>query len=246
MTASSSALRFFAVVDAPRSRSRLSGLTSGPVMIADALVPQVVEQVHRVGGRARVVDVHARDAEPRVELAAVDDRRAARRRAARQRRGRLGQAMAEEDQAVGLLAVQHEGVALLAAFVVLRVADEHRVVFALRGVLDALEDEREERVRDVGDGDEQLAGAGGAQVLRGRVRNVAEDVDGLEDLQPRLDRDDIRACSGRATPSTATRRRAWRLRKCWTQDRRRLRLRGAILSCASIAGISEIDFTVRA
>ncbi len=136
--------------------------------------------------------MHARDAEPRVELAAVDDRRAARRGGARERRGGLRQAVAEKNQAVRLLAVQHERVALLPPFVVLGVPDEHRVVFALRGILDALEDEREKRVRDVGDGHQQLAGARPPEILGGGIRDVAQDVDGLEDLQPRLDGDDIR------------------------------------------------------
>ena len=62
-----------------------------------------------------------------VELAAVDDRRAGRRHRAHQIAGRLRQAVAEKDQAVGLLALQHQRVPLLALLVVLRVAEQHRV-----------------------------------------------------------------------------------------------------------------------
>ena len=154
---SRSAPACFARAVAPRSRSRLSGLTSGPVDDADAAVPEAIEVVHRIGRGRRVVDVHAGDAEARAELAAVDDRRAAGRHRADERRRFLRQAVAEEDQAVGLLALQHQRVAFLALLVVLRVAEQHGVAFALRGVFDALEDQREERVRDVRHGHEQLS-----------------------------------------------------------------------------------------
>ena len=152
---------------------------------------EIVEQVHHVGGGAGVVDVDAGDAEARVELAAVDDRRAARRGGVGEGGGGARQAMAEENQPVGLLAVQHQRVALLAALVVLRVADQHRVVVALRRFLDALQDQREERIGDVGHRDQQLAGARRAQVLGGRVGNIAERFDGLEDLELGADRDDV-------------------------------------------------------
>ena len=126
------------------------------------------------------------------ELAAVDDRRAARRHRAHERGRLLRQPVAEEDQAVGFLALQHQRVAFFALLVVLRVADEHRIALALRGVFDALEDQRKERVGDVRHGDEQLAGAQRAQVLGGGVRLVAEALDRLHDLAARVGRDDAR------------------------------------------------------
>ena len=52
---------------------------------ADAAMAERVQMIHRLGGGRGVVDVHARDAELRAELAAVDDRRAARRHRADQR-----------------------------------------------------------------------------------------------------------------------------------------------------------------
>ena len=42
--------------------------------------------------------------------------------------------MAEHDQAVGLLALEHERIPILARLVVLRVAEQHRIALALRGV----------------------------------------------------------------------------------------------------------------
>src|SRR4029453_6633066 len=45
---------------------------------ADTAMAEPVQVVHRLRRGLRVVDVDARDAEARVELAAVDDRRAAR------------------------------------------------------------------------------------------------------------------------------------------------------------------------
>ena len=114
------------------------------------------------------------------------------RHRADQRRRFRRQAMAEHDQAIGFLALQHQRVAILARLVVLRVAEQHRVAVALRRVLDSLEDEREERVGDVGHGDEQLAGAERAQVLGGGVRGVVEQLDRLHHPAPRVGRDDAR------------------------------------------------------
>ena len=90
------------------------------------------------------------------------------------------------------LRLQHQRVAILALLVVLRVAEQHRVAFALRGVFNALEDQREEWIRDVRDGDEQLAGAQRAQVLGRGVRRVIEELDGLHHFAARIGRDDIR------------------------------------------------------
>ena len=67
------------------------------------------------------------------------------RHRAHQRRRFLRQTMTEKDQAVGFLAAQHQRVAFLTLLVVLRVAEQHRVALALRRVLDALQDQREER-----------------------------------------------------------------------------------------------------
>ncbi len=54
--------------------------------------------------------------------------------------------MSQEDQPVSFLSLQHRRVALLAGLVVPRVAEEHRVPFALRRVLDDLQDQRKERI----------------------------------------------------------------------------------------------------
>ncbi len=74
--------------------------------------------------------------------------------------------MAEEDQSVGFLPLQHERVAVFARLVVLRVAEEHRVALALRGLFDALENQREKWIGDVRHRDEQLSGSKRAEVLR--------------------------------------------------------------------------------
>jgi hypothetical protein len=142
---------------------------------AGAAVTQTIEVVHRFRGGLRVVDVHAGHAKPRIELATVDDRRAPREHRAHQRRGLLRQTVAEKDQAVRLFPPQHRRVAVLARLVVLRVAEQHGVALALRGVFDAAEDQREKRVGDVGHRDEQLAGLERAQVLGRGVRRIAED-----------------------------------------------------------------------
>ena len=67
--------------------------------------------------------------------------------------------MAEKDQAVSFLALQHLCVTLFAFFLVLRIADENVVALALGGVFDAFENQREEWVRDVRNRHDQLAGS---------------------------------------------------------------------------------------
>ena len=151
---------------------------------ADVAVSQLAQVIHGLEGRLGVVDVHARHAQARAELAAVHHRRLAVRQRPHQARRRLRQPVAEEDQAVGFAALQHERVLLLALLVVLGVAEQHRIPGALRGALDALQDHREERVGDVGHGDQQLAGAQRAQALGGGVGGVAQRVDGLHDRRP--------------------------------------------------------------
>ena len=157
----------------------------------DVAVAEPIQIVHRLGGRLGVVDVDAGDAEPRRELAAVDDRRAPRRHRPHQRRRFLRQPMAEEDQAVGFLPLEHQRVAILARLVVLRVAEQHGVAFALRGVFNSLENQREKWVGDVGHRDEQLAGAQRAQVLGRGVRRVVEELDGLHHFAAGVGRDDV-------------------------------------------------------
>jgi hypothetical protein len=65
--------------------------------------------------------------------------------------------VAEEDQTIGFASLQHQGIPLFAVVVVLRVTEEHRVAGAQGRGLDALQDQGEERVGDIGNGDEQLA-----------------------------------------------------------------------------------------
>src|SRR5436309_3005011 len=62
---------------------------------ADLPVAKTIEMIHGLGRRLRVVDVDAGDAEPRAELAAVDDRRAPRRHCAHELCRGFRQAMAE-------------------------------------------------------------------------------------------------------------------------------------------------------
>jgi hypothetical protein len=89
--------------------------------------------------------------------------------------------VAQEDEAVGLATLQHQGVLLLPLVVVLGVAEQHRVAGPQRGALDALQDEREEGIRDVRHGDEHLAGSERPQALGRRVRRVAQRLDGGHD-----------------------------------------------------------------
>ena len=89
--------------------------------------------------------------------------------------------MPEENQAVRLLAAQHHRVGFFALFLVLRVAEQHRIAFALRGALDALQDLRKKRVGDVGHGDEQLAGLVRPEILCRRVRRKFKAFDRLQD-----------------------------------------------------------------
>ena len=147
--------------------------------------------VHRFGGGFGVVDVDARHAEPRIELAAVDDRRAPRRDRVGEGRRFLRQPVTEKDQAVGFLAPQHQRVPLLAGLLVLRVADEHGIALALRRVFDALQDQREKRIGDVRHGDEELRGPQRAQILRGRVRRVAERLDRPQHFAAGVGRHDV-------------------------------------------------------
>src|SRR5439155_23834792 len=74
-------------------------------------------------------------------LPIFDDRRAPRRHRTDEHRGLLRQPVPEEDEPISFLTFQHQRVPLLALIVVLRVADEHRVAAALRGVFDALRSE---------------------------------------------------------------------------------------------------------
>jgi hypothetical protein len=145
-----------------------------------------------IGRRPGVVDVDPGDTEPGVVLTTVDHRGAARRDAADERLRGVGQPVPEEDQPVGLLAPQHQRVALFPGLVVLGVAEQHRVAVPVGGVFDALEDQREERVADVGNRDEELARAQGAKMARRRIGRVAEILDRLQDLVPRDWRDDVR------------------------------------------------------
>jgi hypothetical protein len=159
---------------------------------ADAPVPEAIEMGHRFGRGPGIVDVNARDAEARAEFAAVDDRRAARRRRLDQGRRFLGQPVAEKDQAVGFLALQHQGVALFTLGVVLGVAEQHRVAAALGRVFDPLQDLGKERVGDVRNGDDQLPGAEGSKVRRYEVGREAETLDLLQHLLAGFRRDHIR------------------------------------------------------
>jgi hypothetical protein len=158
---------------------------------ADTAVSQAVQVIDRLGRGPGVVDVDAGDAQPRAEFAPVDDRGASRRQAFHQRRSFLGQAMAEKNQAIGLLALEHRGVTLFALVIMLRVAEEDGVPPALRRVLDALQDLGEERVGDVGHRDQQLARAQRAQVRGRGIRRVAEPLDRLHHLLARSRRDHV-------------------------------------------------------
>src|SRR4029453_13633484 len=146
----------------------------------DAVMGEVIEVVHRVGGRLRVVDVHAGYAKPRAELAAVDDRRAPRGDAPDERLRRLRQPVAEKDQAVGFFPSKHQRIAFFARLVVLRVAEENGIAIAVRPVFDPLKDEREEWIGDVRYGDEQFARSERAEMPGRRVRRVAEIFNGLQ------------------------------------------------------------------
>ena len=139
--------------------------------------------------------------------------------AAHQRRRFLRQTMAEEDQAVGFLPLQHQRVAILALLVVLGVAEQHGVALTLRGVFDSLEDQREERIGDVGHGDQQLAGAracGGSWRRSWACSRGPRPPAALCGACPATRH---RAGSGPARRSRWRRRRAWRPRRCWPRCR---------------------------
>src|SRR5687768_16804234 len=120
---------------------------------ADTPMAELVYVIHRQACRLGVVDMHARHAKRRAELAGVHDRRMEWRRGLDEAGGLPRQPMSEEDQSIGVLAAYHLSVALFTALVVLRVAEQYRVAFALGGVLDPLQEERKERVGNVGNGD---------------------------------------------------------------------------------------------
>ena len=94
--------------------------------------------------------------------------------------------MAEKDQAVGFFLFQHLRVSFFAHLVVLRVADEHGVAVLLGGILDALKNQRKERIGDVGNGHEQLARLERPQVLGHRVGGVAQALDRLQHAHSRV------------------------------------------------------------
>jgi hypothetical protein len=75
---------------------------------------------------------------------------------------------------------------------VLRIAEQHRVAGPLRRFLDCLQNQREERVRDVGHRYQQLAGAQRPQVFRRGVRHVAKMLDREQYLLACAGGDDIR------------------------------------------------------
>ena len=171
-------------------------------------MPKTVEMVHRFVSRLGVIDVDARSPQRGAELATVHDRRAFRAHRANQR-GRLPrQPMAEENQTVGLLALQHHRVAFFAFLVVLRISDEHRIAFALGSGLDALQNQRKERVGDIRNRHDDFSGLQRAQVFGCRVGLVAQLLDRLENPAPRGRSHDARLAEhtghgGRRHPSAS-------------------------------------------
>jgi hypothetical protein len=98
--------------------------------------------------------------------------------------------VAEHDQTVSFLTLEHERVAILALLVVLRIAEQHGVAFTLRRVFNSLENQRKKWIGDVRHGDEQLARAQRAQVFRRGVRLVVEELDRLHHFTARVGRHD--------------------------------------------------------
>ena len=88
--------------------------------------------------------------------------------------------MAEKNQTVGLLAPQHHRVAFFAFLVVLRISDEHGIAFALGRGLDALQNQRKERVGNIRNRDNQLSGLQRAQIFGCGVGLIAQLLDRLE------------------------------------------------------------------
>jgi len=146
------------------------------------------------------------------EFAAVHDRRAPGRGFLDEPGDFVGHAVAEEDQPVGLLLPDHQGVALFPCRIVLRVAEQHGVPLAHRGLFDALQDQGEERVGDVRHQDQELAGAEHPEILGRGVGLVPEAADRAQHARAGLRRDGgFAPRSSRATPSPSTRPRAWLL-----------------------------------
>src|SRR5206468_9653387 len=98
--------------------------------------------IHRLGGSFRIVDVNAGHAQTWAELAAIDDRGASRRHGFDEARCLFGQPVTEKNKTIGLPALEHLRVTLLAFHVMLRVAHQYGISLAERGVLDALNDQR--------------------------------------------------------------------------------------------------------
>ena len=134
---------------------------------------QIVEVRDGLGGGALVVDVRAGDRQPGAELAAVHDGGSGAECRNHLSQG-VRQAVAEEDQTVGLLAQQHLRVLLLAGLLVAGVAQQDGIAGCGGGFFDTPDHLREERVGDVGDGDQDLVGAQGAERLGGQVGDVAQ------------------------------------------------------------------------
>ncbi len=184
---------------------------------ANAAMADRVQMFHGLGGRTVVVDVDARHTEGRAELTTIDHRRTKRGHGSDELRRDLRQPMAEKNEAVRFLAPQHQGVAFLAVGIVLGVANQHRITLALRRVFDALQDQREERIRDVRDHDQDFSRPSGAEVLGGGVRRVAEMFDRLEHPESGAGGHDFRAAEVRARPSQWRHRHASPRRECWTR-----------------------------
>src|ERR1700728_4616721 len=104
--------------------------------------------------------------------------------------------MAEENQSLGFLSLKNQCIALLAFLIVADIAEEHRITLPVRRVLDTLDDQREERIRDIRYRHEQLAGPECAQAPGRSIRRVAQCLDGALDLAAGDFRYDIRVTQG--------------------------------------------------
>ena len=123
--------------------------------------------------------------------------------------------MTKKNQPVSLFAPQHHRVPLFAFLVVLRVPDEHRVAFALGRRFDALENQREERIGNVGDRDDQLPRFQRAEIFRRGIRLVSEALDGLNAHGAACFGDDIGAAQHARDGGGGNSRAFGDLVNCW-------------------------------
>src|SRR6185437_16686558 len=105
-------------------------------------VPEAIQVTHGFVGSRLVVDMGAWHAQIGAVFTAIHDW--GQSPLLHQRFERLAHAVAEKDQAIRLAAQKHFAIALLTMGVVMSIAQDHRIAFALGRLFDALDNQRKE------------------------------------------------------------------------------------------------------